>query len=299
MLWIVNGLVYGFFTALYTLVNQRHNFNGYVLGIWRGFGIALLFLPFMFFIPWQENINNWVLLIFQGVMIGIYDSHLFFASGKYGAGPTSRTLVVSVWVTTMIWWIITPNLFISLVMDANRFITLLIVLVGFCVSYWYMIKAQISRELMEYITPAVFALAGMSVATKEIAVMGQNVWYNIIYYLVVATFVSGIYNSVMFVYYNRPSISSFFKTVFAQEIVKVGMYIVCFSAVLIVSKTMAMRLAPNPGYVVTLLLISPIFVFFLNKYNKIPDNVSLKAGFSMLFFLVLLMLIINMDSITD
>ena len=32
MLWIINGLIYGFFTALYTLVNQKHKFNGYILG---------------------------------------------------------------------------------------------------------------------------------------------------------------------------------------------------------------------------------------------------------------------------
>lgn len=299
MLWIINGLIYGFFTALYTLVNQRHNFNGYILGIWRGFGISLLFMPFMFFIPWQTNLNNWALLVFQGWMIGIYDSHLFFASGKYGAGPTSRALVVSVWVTTLIWWIITPNLFINLVTDANRFITLLMVLIGFCVSYWYMIKTPVSRELSEYMTPAIFALAGMSVATKEIAIMGQNVWYNIVYYLVVATFVSGIYNSAMYIWHNRPSMRAFVKTIFAPKIVRVGTYIVSFSAVLIASKTMAMRLAPNPGYVVTLLLTAPIFVFFLNKYNKIPDNVSSKAGFSMLFFLILLMLVINVEGIAD
>ena len=51
MLWIINGLLYGFFTALYTLVNQRHKFNGYVLGIWRGFGVALIFMPFLLFLP--------------------------------------------------------------------------------------------------------------------------------------------------------------------------------------------------------------------------------------------------------
>lgn len=299
MLWIINGLIYGFFTALYTLVNQRHNFNGYILGIWRGFGISLLFFPFLFLIPLQTDINNWLLLIFQGLMIGIYDSHLFFASGKYGAGPTSRTLVVSVWVTAIIWWIITPDLFIALLYDANSFITLIMVLIGFCVSYWYMIKTPISRELSEYMTPAIFALAGMSVATKEIATMGQNVWHNIAYYLVVATFVSGVYNSFMYVYHTKSNLTSFFKAVFAPEIVRVGMYIVSFSAVLIASKTMAMRLAPNPGYVVTLLLTSPIFVFFLNKYNKIPDTISVKAGFSMLFFLILLMLVINGESITD
>lgn len=51
MLWIINGLVYGFFSALYTMVNQDRKFNGYILGIWRGYGIALVFLPFLFFLP--------------------------------------------------------------------------------------------------------------------------------------------------------------------------------------------------------------------------------------------------------
>lgn len=295
MLWIINGLVYGFFTALYTLVNQRNKINGYVLGIWRGFGIALLFLPFLFFLPLQTSAYNWFLLIFQGWMIGIYDSHLFFASANYGAGPTSRVMAVSALVTTLIWWIFTPSLFFDLVANDNAFITLIIVLFGFTVSYWYMIKDKVSRDLAEYMAPAVFALAAMSIATKEIAMMGQNVWANIAYYLVVATFVSGCYNTVMYIKKERPGLKGFFSNVFAPKVVGVGIYVVSFSATLIASKTMAMRMAPNPGYVVALLLTAPIFVFVLNKYTKVPDNVSLKAGFAMLFFLALLLLIVNGD----
>ena len=89
MLWIINGLVYGFFMALYTLVNQRHKFNGYVLGVWRGFGISFLFLPFLFFVPLQTDLKNWYLLVIQGLLIGIYDSHIFFASARYGASVWS------------------------------------------------------------------------------------------------------------------------------------------------------------------------------------------------------------------
>ena len=87
----------------------------------------------------------------------------------------------------------------------------------------------------------------------------------------------------------------FFSNVFASKVIRVGIYVVSFSAALIASKTMAMRMAPNPGYVVALLLTAPIFVFVLNKYTKVPDNVSLKAGFAMLFFLALLLLIVNGD----
>ena len=62
---------------------------------------------------------------------------------------------------------------------------------------------------------------------------------------------------------------------------------------MITAKTLALRVAPNPGYVVALLLVAPIFVFVLNRYGKIPDDVSVKAGFSMIFFLLMLILLVN------
>lgn len=293
MLWIINGLIYGFFTALYTLVNQRHKFNGYVLGIWRGFGISLIFTPFLFFIPIQNNAYAWCLLIFQGLLIGIYDSHLFFASARFGAGATSRMMALSTLITTFLWWIITPELFFRLLNNGNVFITIILVLFGFTFSYWHMIKTPLSREIAEYMTPAIFSLAGMSIATKEIAMLGQNVWNNIVYYLVVATFVSGSYNMIMFLKHEKPDLKTFIKSVFNRDIVSVGFYIISFSAALIAAKTMAMRLAPNPGYVIALVLTAPVFVYILNKYNRIPDNISVKAGFSMLFFLTLLMILVN------
>lgn len=292
MLWIINGLVYGFFNALYTLVNQKHKFNGYILGIWRGFGIALVFFPFLFFLPLQTSAYNWFLLIFQGWLIGIYDSHLFFASANFGAGPTSRTLAVTVLITTVMWWILTPQLFFHLAENGSVFITLLLVLFGFTVSYWYMIKSPVSKAIFAYMAPAVFALSGMSIATKEIAMMGQNIWANIAYYLVVATFVSGVYNTIFYIKYEKPGFVGFFKNVFDRKIIDTGIYIISFSAALIASKTMAMRLAPNPGYVIALLLTAPVFVFLLNKYNKIPDNVSVRAGFAMIFFLLLIMVLV-------
>ncbi len=293
MLWIINGLIYGFFSALYTMVNQHHKFNGYILGIWRGFGIALVFLPFLFFLPVQTSAYNWFLLIFQGWLIGIYDSHLFFASADFGAGPTSRAMAVTALVTTILWWFFTPELFLHLFDNGTVFITLLLALAGFTASYWLMIRDNVSRALMKYMTPAILALAFMSMATKEIAMMGQNVWANIAYYLVVATFVSGIYNTIFFIKHERPGFKGFFKRVFAREIVDTGIYIVCFSAALIASKTMAMRIAPNPGYVVALVLTAPLFVFALNKYNRVPDDISVKPGFAMVFFLVMIMIIVN------
>ena len=146
MLWIIDGLIYGFFTALYTLVNQHYKFNGYLLGIWRGFGISFFFLPFLFFLPVPDDAYYYFLLIFQGFLIGVYDSHLFFASADYGAGPTSRVMALSALITTIFWWFLTPHLFWGLLQNATVFMSLILVLFGFTVSYWQMVQSPVSKR---------------------------------------------------------------------------------------------------------------------------------------------------------
>ena len=302
MLWVIDSLVYGFFTAIYTLFNQHYKLNGYVLGIWRGFGISLAFMPFLYFFPVPESAYYWFLLIFQGLLIGIYDSHLFFASADFGAGPTSRFMAITALVTTFLWWFLTPEQFEHLLGNGTVFISLILVLFGFTVSYWQMVQSPVSQKLVRYILPAVFALAGMSIATKEIAVHSQSgVWGAITYYLAVALFVSGCYYLFFFLrtQYKR-GFKQFAADVFNRRTVWPGIYMVAFSAALITAKTLALRVAPNPGYVTALLLVAPIFVYVLNRTRKIPDDVSVKAGFSMIFFLLLLILLVNGDyGITD
>ena len=300
MLWIINGLIYGFFTALYTLVNQEYKLNGYLLGIWRGFGIAILFTPFLFLFPIPQNIYYWALLILQGLLIGFYDSRLFFATAKYGAGPTSRTMALAVIFTVLFWWCLTPTAFLTLYHNTNTFIALILILLGFVISYWHIQKNPTSKAVLYYMLPVMFALSAMSIITKYIEVQGTEVWSSMTYYLTISTFISGCYNSYFYITTEKTNLKKFMTDIFAKKVIQSGFYIISFSAALIATKSMAMRLAPNPGYVITLVLISPVFVWILNKYHKNKDNVSIKSGFLMIFFLVLLMILINGDfGVTD
>ena len=292
MLWIINGLIYGFFTAVYTIFNQHYKLNAYLLGIWRGIGIGLIFLPFCFLFEVPKSAFYWFLLIAQGIMIAVYDSHLFFESAQYGAGPTSRVMALTAMATTIFWWILTPQSFNNLINDGTTVITIILLLFGFTVSYWYMIKSQVSRQLAEYMLPAILSLSGMSIATKEIAMRGTSVLSSVIYYLTVATMVSGIVNSYWFIKSQKLDFKCFIQQIFAPKVIKAGIYIISFSAALITAKTLALRIAPNPGYVTALLLTAPLFVFALNKYNKIPDDISIKAGFSMIGFLIALIILV-------
>ena len=234
-----------------------------------------------------------LLLIAQGLCIGIYDSHIFFAAAEFGAGPTSRFMAVTVLLTTFGWWLLTPEKFILLLNQGNLFVTLMLILCGFSYCYWQMLDSRVSRAAALYTLPAVFALAAMSIITKYLAVQAHSLGQGLAYYLTVSTFVSGLYN--LFFYYRQMPASrqNLFKKIISRKTRRIGCILVSFSSLLIIAKTMALRIAPNPGYVTALLLVAPVFVYALNRNYKIADTVSVKAGFAMMFFLALLVLVVN------
>ena len=75
-------------------------------------------------------------------------------------------------VTTFFWRFLTPNDFLKLLNNGTVVITIILLLFGFTVCYWQMIKSPVSQELVNYMIPAIVSLAGMSIATKEIAMRG-------------------------------------------------------------------------------------------------------------------------------
>lgn len=146
MTWILLSLLYAVTNAVYTTYNETRNFNGYVLGIWRGFGISLLVAPLLFTVPPVTSASYYLILVIQGLMIGIYDSHLFFASGKYGSHASSGFMATCVLITVFLWWGIDFSELAALMHTPSRLITLMLILSGFSVSYWQMMKVRVSRR---------------------------------------------------------------------------------------------------------------------------------------------------------
>ena len=313
MTWILLSLLYAVTNAVYTTYNETRNFNGYVLGIWRGFGISLLVAPLLFTVPPVTSASYYLILVIQGLMIGIYDSHLFFASGKYGSHASSGFMATCVLITVFLWWGIDFSELAALMRTPSRLITLMLILSGFSVSYWQMMKVRVSRAAEEYLYPAVFALALMSIATRYIALNGGTAYAGVVYYLTVACFVSGVYNVVMFIRQKTPPLQqplsspppgsphqapvlpentsaapSKLELLLAPLPHWQGAWLIAFSTVLIAAKTLALRLTENPGYVIAMLLLSPMFAEVLNTGRvRLRPSVIL-----VLVFLLLLLLLV-------
>ena len=280
-MWIFLSFIYAITNAFYTNYNNQRRYDGYVLGIWRGFGISLALSPLLLTVPLNINSNYMIILIIQGLLIGLYDSHIFFASARFGSNSGSGFMATSLLITVFLWWILEINDYRDLLKNPSYFITLMIILCAYSISYWNMMRVKVNKEAEVYLYPAVFALAFMSIATRYIAIHGGTMYNGIVYYLTIACFVSGIYNLILYLKNKKQILKSAYPTI------KDGIKLIILSTILIAAKTAAMRLCENPGYVVAILLTSPVFTYIINERHLIISP-SLVINISLLILLLIL-----------
>lgn len=289
MLWVFSGIFYGFFMSLYTFINQKYKINGYILGMWRGFGVTIISLPVFFLIPFEKKSFFYLLLILQGILTGLYDSSLFTATAKYGTRPTSKMLVFSVPLSLVLTWIVRKGSFGELWHTPISFFMIVLAVLGYMVCYYRMLKKKVCKELVFSILPAVIAWSVMSSLTYEI-MNYNNIATGLIYYLTIAMFVSGVYNLIFYFLTQRKAITWIYikNNIFSQRVMNVGLLLVLFSAVLIITKGIALDLAPNTAYVTMLSLTFPLWVMFFNYWIKSKEESSFSWGMGSLFFLFLM-----------
>lgn len=293
MTWVIAGLFYGLLMSFYTYINQNNKINGYVLGIWRGFGVAFISLPLIFMTPFEWDLPFFAVLIIQGIMIGYYDSSIFFSSARYGAAGTSRILVFSILISMFLWWATHPAEFLSVWQNKPAFIGILLSVAGIVCSYITMIKTPLTKQLIRYMMPTVVIWSLMSTLNQWI-MQKHNLYEGLIYYLFYATLVSGFYNLYFYIKTVKPTKKQAIHEIFTFKVRHIGVIITLFSSLLIVSKSIALNAAPNTGYVNALSLTSPLWIMLYNHLLRHKDDTSPKAGIMMLICLLFLTIFANL-----
>ncbi len=287
MVWIISGLFYGLFMSFYTYINQNNKINGYVLGLWRGFGVCFACFPLMLITPQEWDIVYLFMLVLQGIMTGYYDSHIFFASARFGAAGTSRMLVFSILISMVLWWLIHPSVFLRLWNKPFILLGILVAVACAIICYWKMLKTPITKELATFMIPVVVVWSLMSTLTQTI-MQRHSLTEGIVYYLFYVTFISGIYNLYYYIKTEHPSKEKALQDVFNPKVMNIGFLLVLFSALLIVSKSISLDFTPNTGFVNALSLTSPLWIMLYNHAIRHEDYTSPKLGLMMivsLFFL--------------
>ena len=293
MTWVITGLFYGLFMSFYTYINQKYKLNGYILGMWRGFGIMLVTFPIIFVEPFYFDPIYFILLTLQGLFIGYFDSRVFMASARFGAGGTSRTLVFSIVISTILWWVLHPADFMALWHRPWVLTGIIVALAGTITSYLFIIKDPFSKQLIKFMMPAVVVWSLMSTVNKEIMLRHQ-LETGIGYYLVYSMFISGLYNLYIYTSQSQMTNNRLIKEVFAPKVVQASFMLILFSIALVIAKSISLAYTPNTGYVNALSLTSPLWIILFNHYFKEKDLVSVRAGLVLIVCLFVLAILASM-----
>ncbi|MBO5996959.1 MAG: hypothetical protein J6P93_00300, partial [Alphaproteobacteria bacterium] len=159
-------------------------------------------------------------------------------------------------------------------------------------SYVAMLKTPMTRQLVRYMMPAVVVWSLMSSLT-QIIMQRHTLAEGIVYYLFYVTLISGFYNLYFYLKTSRPSASQFLQQVFNQKVMYIGFLIVLFSALLIVSKSIALDYTPNTGYVNYLSLTAPLWIMLYNHIINHKDYTSPITSLLMIGGLFLLCIFAN------
>ena len=138
MLWLAAGILFAVFNAGTMLVSQKYKIEGVLMSGLRGVGVAAIYSPAAFFLPFPKSPEFWALIVFEGMLSSFFNSRLYASAARFGAGTTSRISMLAVPIGVVMWWIIMPKRFFELEGAPVVFAGLAVSMAAICLSFYKM-----------------------------------------------------------------------------------------------------------------------------------------------------------------
>lgn len=286
--WWAHGLFSSFCGAGFLLVNQHFKMRASTLMLWRGFGVALAYLPLALTVPWPDKTVFYLLTITLGVIVSFFDKLCMESSAKYGAGVTSRLLPMGVWLTFLMYLITNPahtQTLLQAPLRAAGIVAALAIGVG---AISFLRKDAISKQALLFLAPALVMVGFIDLINKYAMAASPNPLSGAFVYGFVMSLTIGVVTVIRRRFFEEKKVN--IMQSFERGVFKGGLLVVMFIVAGMINKNIAMFYTPNPAYVSVLALSSPLWIAFYNKLTGHRDKSNIWAGF--LFVLSAALLIV-------
>lgn len=273
--WWGWGLITSLMVACFLLVNQHYKLKSSTLMLWRGFGVALGFLPLVILTDQPDNPWFYVITISLGILVSLYDRASIHSASQFGAGVTSRLMPLGIWMSFMMWLFLKPSYRQSLIDDPHKLIAVIVALMVAVVAMFFLRKDAISKEAALYLLPFIFVSGILDVFNKVAMNMTLNPIYGAFNYGFWLSLACGVGTVGVRLYEGR---GIALKEAFHPHAIKGGLMLVSAMLILMVTKNFAMYETPNPAYVGLLTLFCPIWITLYNRITGHQDKTNLWAG---------------------
>ncbi|MFI3241906.1 MAG: hypothetical protein R3Y43_04995 [Alphaproteobacteria bacterium] len=261
--WWVFALLCSIVSAGQVLYNQVFKFDSLIVTIYRGFGVALLLLPFAFMLKPISNPYFYILCIIQGTVIGYFDYHIFEASRRFGAGITGLAQPLTLMITFVAWLIISPETATLLFENKIKMSIIVLSLTSISACIYFLQNNKDNKKALKYLLLPMICVVLIDVVGKKVMSLGaDDVVSAIYYYAFITAIFAGLANVIIFIKQKR----NFKEIVTKNNLIKIGVPIAIIVISTNILKMYSVFLAFNPAYVGALLYSSPIWIMIFNKY---------------------------------
>lgn len=287
--WWAHGLISSFCGAGFLLVNQQFKMRASTLMLWRGFGVALAYVPLAMMVPWPTNPVFYVATVTMGIIVSFFDKMCLESSAKFGAGVTSRLLPLGVWLTFFLYLFVDPTHARALLANpaqAGGIIGAMALGIG---AIFFLRKDVVSVAAFKFMAPALVMVGLIDVINKIAMTSSPNPLSGAFVYGLIMSITIGVVTVVRRRFFEEKRVD--FMQSFARRVFKGGLLVVMFIVLGMINKNIAMFYTPNPAYVSVLALSSPLWIALYNKLTGHKDKANIWAGFLFVFSAALLILL--------
>jgi len=271
--WWLAALCMSVMGSAYLLISQQTKLRSDILVMWRGFGVALVALPFVLMQSPPEDPWFYFYTISIGLFVGYFDFKILRASALFNAGVVTRVkpiLIISVFV---LWYLLNPTQFWVLVDETPLKFAAIVGLLGLGSAALYAAqKNSVSREALVYLMPVLVMGGIVDVFNKSAMVLAPYA-QAVVYYMFIVGFCAGFGNLVQSM--RKKTFSG--TEIFSKNVVLAGLMVVVANAGYQLFKNYGMIYTPNPAYMTLIGFCTPFWVMGYNAIGGVKDKGNVKA----------------------
>jgi hypothetical protein len=273
--WWIAALFFSIGVAGYISVNQQFKLPAHILAVWRGFGVGVLMLPFVFSVAPPQTWKFYILAVLCGFCAGYYDNRAFLGSAKFGGGVISRLRSLSVIFASIFWWMVKPEEFLQLIQKPLILSGVIACLLGCVIAMFLIRKAKVDKEAFWFFFPSII-VAALSVIFAKFAIVEAELSRTIPYYIFIVSLVSGLMNLLIHCKNKKCDFSE--DKMFSKKSMIGGLVVVMFMIIMMFFRNYSLAYVPNPAYVSVIGYSSVIWIILFNKFKGVKDETNVFGG---------------------
>ena len=288
--WWLFAAIFSLGFAAFMLINQQMKLRADLLIAWRGFILAVCFIPLAASLNLPSDPGYYITVVAVGFAACFTDMRLLRATSEVGGGPVSRLMPISVWVSFGLWTAIDGAYRANLVENPLRGLGVLGCLVLCVLAVSMLRKDKVSQQALPLIIPIIIGGAIIDNLNKHAMSYAapDQIFDAALGYIGIQNITIALIMGTRMVFDRK---WSWREDIFDRRLLLGSIALAGIICTVTMVRNFAMAGAPNPGYVGAIGLGATVLVILFNRWQKVADTSNIRAGLIFVASAIMLVLL--------